>query len=113
VFNQFGDLERCEHRPGTFGVAKAVGRRVACLSDGRVGRPSGERRVKRLAVQRLRRLQHRDRRQASQMTAGHSAASLRAALLVLALIPKNALGQNVYGPSGLLQTGPQSAEDAP
>jgi len=29
-------------RPGTFAVAKAVGRRVACLSDGRVGRPSGE-----------------------------------------------------------------------
>jgi hypothetical protein len=33
-------------RPGTFAVAKAVGRRVACLSDGRMGRPSGECRLK-------------------------------------------------------------------
>jgi hypothetical protein len=32
-------------RPGTLAVAKAVGRRVACLSDGRMGRPSGECRV--------------------------------------------------------------------
>ncbi len=29
-------------RPGTFAVATAVGRRVACFLDGRVGRPSGE-----------------------------------------------------------------------
>jgi hypothetical protein len=33
-------------RPGTVAVAKAVGRRVACLLDGRVGKPSGKCRLR-------------------------------------------------------------------